>query len=339
MLFLRLTPSAMIAAAEILMSTITIGIVGYEQIQGLDLIGPMEAFDAANSKVDDSERTYHTLVLSADGKPFRTEAGLRISADMALRASPALDTIIVPGGRGLREKKVSDPIVRWLKTRAPRTRRMVSICTGIYAFGEAGLLEGRRATTHWRFARDVARRYPQVRLDADALFVKDGALYSSAGITAGIDLTLALIEEDFGERVSLAAARELVVYLKRTGGQMQFSEPLQFQMRSVDRFADLASWMLRNLRKDLPVEVLAERAGLGARHFSRRFKTTFGISPATYVETLRLDEARRRLPRPHQTVDSVAASVGYASADAFRRAFERRFGIAPSLYRKRFSSR
>jgi transcriptional regulator GlxA family with amidase domain len=329
----------MIATTETRMNDITIGIVGYDEIQGLDLIGPMEAFDAANSAVEDRERRYRTLVLSADGKPFRSEAGLKMSADKALHTAPVLDTIIVPGGRGLREKKVSEPIVRWLKTQALRTRRMVSICTGIYAFGEAGLLDSKRATTHWRFARDVAGRYPKLRLDADALFVKDGGLYSSAGITAGIDLTLALIEEDFGERVALAAARELVVYLKRSGGQMQFSEPLQFQMRSVDRFADLASWVLRNLRKDLPVEVLAERAGVGIRHFSRRFKTTFGVSPASYVETLRLDEARRRLPRPHQTVESVAASVGYASADAFRRAFERRFGIAPSLYRKRFSSR
>jgi transcriptional regulator GlxA family with amidase domain len=329
----------MIFGKEVRMGVITIGIVGYDEIQGLDLIGPMEAFDAANAAVDDGERTYRTLILSAEGKPFRSESGLKISPDKAFSAAPTLDTIIVPGGRGLREKKISEPIVRWIKAQSPRTRRMVSICTGIYALGEAGLLNGKQATTHWRFARDVGRRFPKVRLDADALFVKDGGLYSSAGITAGIDLTLALIEEDLGERVALAAARELVVYLKRTGGQMQFSEPLQFQMRSVDRFADLASWMLRNLRKDLPVEVLAERAGLGARHFSRRFKTTFGVSPASYVETLRLDEARRRLPRPHQTVESVAASVGYASADAFRRAFERRFGIAPSLYRKRFSSR
>ena len=135
----------------------------------------------------------------------------------------------------------------------------------------------------------------------------------------------------------VAAARELVVYLKRPGGQLQFSEPLQFQTRAVDRFADLASWMLRNLKKELDVETLAERAGLGPRHFNRRFKETFGTSPARYVEQLRLDEARKRLPAPNQTIDSVAASVGYASADAFRRAFERRFGLAPSTYRRQFA--
>lgn len=321
------------------MRRLNVGVVGYDQITALDMIGPMEAFDAASRAIESGDGGYDTIVLSAGGRRFTAETGLMMCAQAALDDAPALDTIIVPGGAGLREERIGAPIARWLRARAGRTRRVVSICTGIYALGDAGLLDGRRATTHWRFAGDVARRFPKLRLEIDALFVRDGPFYSSAGITAGIDLALSLIEEDFGERVALAAARELVVYLKRPGGQMQFSEPLQFQTRAVDRFADLASWMIGNLRKELTVETLALRAGLGARHFSRRFKATFGISPADYVERLRLDEARRRLPSAHQTVESVAASVGYASADAFRRAFERRFGIQPSLYRKRFSSR
>jgi transcriptional regulator GlxA family with amidase domain len=312
----------------------SIAFIGYDNLTLLDLTGPLEVFDTARWRVKDA---YEIVVLSASGKPFRAESGLTLLPNASLADAPAIDTVFIPGGLGLRDAKIAEPIVQWLQRRAPRCRRVASVCTGVYALAESGLLDGRRATTHWRFASDVARRFPRVKIEADALFLNDGKFYSSAGVTAGIDLALALVEEDLGEDVALAVARELVVYLKRPGGQAQFSEPLQFQTKSTDRFADLAAWMLRNLKKDLSVEILADRAGLGARHFSRRFKAAFGVSPAHYVERLRLDEARRRLPSRRQTVDSVAASVGYASADAFRRAFERRFGIAPSVYRKRFA--
>src|SRR5262249_20083323 len=157
-------------------------------------------------------------------------------------------------------------IVPWLRRRFPRTRRMASVCTGIYAFGEAALVEGRRATTHWRFAADVAKRYPRVDIDPDALFLRDGSFYSSAGVTAGIDLALAMVADDLGERVALSVSRELVVYMKRAGGQLQFSEPLKFQTLGLDRFSDLAAWIAANLRRDLSVETLAERVHLGARH-------------------------------------------------------------------------
>jgi len=311
-----------------------IAIVGYDDVTALDIIGPMEVFAAANSAL--GEAHYDTRVIAAK-RSFIAETELTLGAHLTFAKAPAFDTIIVAGGRGLRDAKIVAPIVAWLRERAPGTRRVVSVCTGIYALGLAGLIDGKRATTHWRFAADVARRFPNARLEPDALFIHDGQIHTSAGITAGIDLTLALVEADLGERIALAAARELVVYLKRPGGQLQFSEPLQFQTRAVDRFADLAAWMLRNLKKDLGVETLAARAGLGPRHFNRRFKETFGTSPARYVEQLRLDEARKRLPAPNQTVDSVAASVGYASSDAFRRAFERRFGLAPSTYRRQFA--
>jgi transcriptional regulator GlxA family with amidase domain len=312
-----------------------IAFIGYDDLTILDLAGPLEVFDTASNRTD---RGYATMVLSAKGRPFVTESGVTIKADAALTAAPLLDTVFVAGGRGLRDPATVAPIAKWLHENAPRIRRIASVCTGVEALAAAGLLDGRRAATHWRFASDIARRYPAISIEPDALFLKDGKFHTSAGVTAGIDLALALVEEDFGEDIALSVARELVVYLKRPGGQTQFSEPLQFQTRSTDRFADLAQWMLRNLKDDLSVERLADRAGLGARHFSRRFKSVFGTTPADYVEHLRLDEARRRLPRPRQTVDSVAASVGYASADAFRRAFERRFGIAPSSYRKRFSA-
>ncbi len=216
---------------------------------------------------------------------------------------------------------------------------MVSICTGIYAYGAAGLLDGKHATTHWRHAEDVVQRFPGVRLDYDSLHIRDGRYYSSAGVTAGIDLALALVEEDFGGRVALRVARDLVVYLKRAGGQAQFSEPLQFQMRSLDRFRDLSQWMLGHLNADLSVEALAERVGLGTRHFSREFRATFGLPPAAYVERLRLDEARRRLLGQVRSIESVARAVGFASADSFRRAFERTFGVAPGEFRRRFQMR
>lgn len=316
-----------------------IGFVGYDEITALDLVGPMEAFDSANAHCERGAPAYSFVVLSHKGRPFVSEAGLKIAADASFSDAPPLDTIIVPGGRGLRLSADVAPIAKWLKSRSRRVRRLASVCTGIYALGEAGLMDGRRATTHWHYAADVARRFPAIRLEPDAIYIRDGHIYTSAGVTAGIDLALSFIEEDLGGRIALAAARELVVYLKRTGGQMQFSEPLQFQARATDRFADLAAWLVSNLKKDLSVEVMAARAGLGARHFSRRFKSTFGVAPADYVEALRLDESRKRLGAPNQTVDSVAASVGYASADAYRRAFERRFGVAPSLYKKKFAAR
>jgi len=319
------------------MPTRRIGFVGYDQITALDLVGPLEAFDSANGHCERGLPAYSFVVLSHKGKPFVSEAGLRISADASFEDAPPLDTIIIPGGKGLRLTDCVLPIAKWLRARGTKVRRLASVCTGIYALGEAGLMNGRRATTHWRYAADVARRFPSIRLEPDAIYIRDGHIYTSAGVTAGIDLALAFIEADLGGRIALAAARELVVYLKRTGGQMQYSEPLQFQARATDRFADLAAWLVSNLKKDISVEVMAERVGLGPRHFSRKFKSVFGTAPADYVEALRLDESRKRLGAPNQTIDSVAASVGYASADAYRRAFERRFGVAPSLYKKKFA--
>jgi transcriptional regulator GlxA family with amidase domain len=180
----------------------------------------------------------------------------------------------------------------------------------------------------------MAKRFPGLTLEPDAIYLRDGKFFTSAGVTAGIDLTLALIADDLGEAIAMAVARELVVYFKRPGNQAQFSEPLQFQSRASDGMSDLAAWMLRNLRRELSVPVLAARTKLGPRHFSRRFRAVFGLPPAAYVERLRLDEARRRLGSRRSPVDDIARSVGYASADSFRRAFERHFGVTPSAYRK-----
>ncbi len=312
-----------------------IGILGYEGVMALDMTAPLEVFTTANDLSGEGAPLYDVVIVGLEPGPFRSESGLRMAADVSLEEAGTLDTIIVPGGRGLRVGSV-ERAAAWLKARAPGTRRVASVCTGLYALAATGLLDGLKVTTHWRFAADIARRFPALRMSADALYVKEGRFYTAAGVTAGVDLALALVEEDHGPRLALAVARELVVYFKRPGGQLQYSEPLQFQVRATDRFADLAAWLPDHLTQDLSVEALARRANLSPRHFTRRFKAAFGASPADYVEALRLDTARQRLGAAGQTIDSVAASAGFNSADVFRRAFERRFGVAPSAYRNGF---
>lgn len=327
---------------QVLEAKKTIGILGYDDVQALDIVGPMDAFSMASAHVasqrPEAPPAYRILVLAPRRRVFIAESGIAIRPHLALEAAPPLDTVIVPGGKGIRLQPVTAArIAEWLKARALDTRRVASVCSGIYALALTGLLNGRGATTHWRFTADIAKCFPELRVDPNALFIKDGKFYTAAGITAGIDLALALIEEDHGAQVALAVARDLVVYLKRPGGQEQYSEPLQFQMQSSDRLSDLAPWISSHLHQNLSVETLAEKACLSSRHFSRRFKNAFGAAPGEFVHNLRLDEARRRLSISGVTIEGVAESVGFASADSFRRAFERRFGIAPSIYRGRFA--
>ena len=322
------------------MKPLRIGIVGYDGVQALDLIGPADAFSIPEIETDSGKRYpgYEVVVIAAGAKPFGSEAGISFQPQATFRNAPSLDTLIIPGGKGSRDPRISEPIAKWISNRAGRIRRIASVCTGIYILARTGLLDGRKVTTHWRFARDVAGRFPELDVDPSALFLKAGRLYTAGGITSSIDLALALIEEDYGPRVALSVARDLVVYLKRPGGQTQYSEPLQFQINASDRFADLASWMLGHLRDDLSLNALAKRVCLSPRHLARRFKQTFQRTPAEFVQNLRLDEARRRLAEHTQTIDSVADSVGFASDDAFRRAFQRRFGVKPSRYRTVFNS-
>jgi transcriptional regulator GlxA family with amidase domain len=315
----------------------TIGLVGYDGVNALDFTGPHEAFTSAASAGRAEESAYRVICLSLDGRPFRSRSGLLLAADMALADAPALDTLIIPGGPGVREPAILGPLSAWLAGRAAGTRRLVSVCTGIFALGEAGLLDGRRATTHWRYASLVAKRFPAIRLEPDAIFIRDGSIWTSAGVTAGIDLALALIEDDLGPSAALKIARMLVVYTRRSGGQRQYSEPLRFQARAPGRFADLAAWIPANLTEDLSVQTLAQRVNCSPRHFARLFRDAFEASPAEFVEAMRLAEAAERLVNSTAGVDAVAASVGYASSTVFRRAFERRFGVAPSHYRDRFS--
>lgn len=321
-----------------------IGILGYDGIQALDLVGPAEAFAAARGHSGDQHEgaaapAYDIVIIGLTGRRFVAESGLTMQANTTVAERLPLDTLIVPGGRAMRELETSGRTAAWITARAGGIRRIASVCTGIYGLAPTGLLDGRRVTTHWRFARDLAQRYPKLRVDANALFVKDGRFYTSAGITAGIDLALALVEEDLGPSEALAVARELVVYLKRPGGQDQFSEPLRFQLQSADRFADLTAWIAGHLSADLSVGALAAKTYLCTRQFSRVFKQIHGTGPAAFVEELRLGEASRRLSSRRVGVDAVARSVGYHNVDVFRRAFERRFSVSPGSYRSRFTIR
>jgi len=315
-------------------ATIRVALLGYDDVQTLDLCGPLDAFGSANGI---RRGGYVTRVVSLDGAPFVSETGLRITPDCALADAGPLDTLILPGGAGLRRDGVAGGIAEALKGRAPALRRLVSICTGIYGLAPSGLADGCRVTTHWKFAADVAARFPALKVTPDAIFIKEGWIYSSAGITAAIDVTLALIEEDYGPKLALAVARDLVVYVKRSGGQRQYSEPLRFQAQAQDRFAELAAWMISNLGQDLTVEALAARTALSPRQFNRRFKEVFGIAPARQVEMLRLEAACVHLTGSGAGMDRIADIVGFKSGDAFRRAFNRRYGVPPSIYRERFS--
>ena len=311
-----------------------IGIIGYDGVNGFDLAGPAEVFASATSA--SGGPIYAIEVLAAEGRPFGTEAGIRICPSATFSHAPQIDTLILPGGAGLREPAIGGPIVAWLRSNADRCRRIVSVCTGIYGLAQAGLLDGRHATTHWRFAADVKARYPAIRLDPDCIFVKDGSVYTSGGISAGIDLALALVEEDLGRPAALAIARDMVVFLKRSGGQQQYSEPLRFQTCSGDRFADLVSWLPTALAEDLSIETLASRAGLSARQFTRAFVQATGVPPGAFVERLRIDRAAHLLVDGTASVEAVACEVGYRSSDVFRRAFSRQFAVAPAEYRERF---
>jgi transcriptional regulator GlxA family with amidase domain len=314
-----------------------IGFLGYDGVVALDIAGAAEAF--ACTTVQDDGRcvpAYEIVILSVTGEAFVSESGIVFHPHRGIQGRLELDTLIVPGGCGLRAAALNAKVAEWLRARAPKFRRVATVCTGIYALAASGLLDGRRVTTHWRFADDLAARFPALRLVPDALFTRDGRYYTSAGVTAGIDLALAMIEEDHGADAALAVARELVVYLKRPGGQEQYSEPLRFQVKATDRIGEIAAWMKGHLREDLSVEALAKRACLSPRQFNRRFRSVFRRTPAAFVTDLRLGEAKRRLTLPGMTIEGVAASVGFRSDDAFRRAFERRYGIVPSSYRRRF---
>jgi transcriptional regulator GlxA family with amidase domain len=312
-------------------SPLTVALLGFEGVYALDFIGPLDTLSEARIN---GQAVYQLQIVALIGQDFRSESGAVFRADETPLTGTTYDTIIVPGGAGLRDPATLHAAAEWCRAQALTARRVVSICTGAYALAAAGLLDGRRATTHWRFIGDLAARYPGIRPDPTPLFVKDGPIYTSAGVTAGMDLALALIEEDCGPSSAFTVAQELVMFLKRPGDQAQRSEPLAMQMRSADRFADLIAGIRSGLRGDLRVECLAAKVGMSARQFSRVFRQRFGTTPARHVEGLRIEAAQLRLQSGREPISTIAADVGFASEDAFARAFHRRLGVRPESYRR-----
>lgn len=308
-----------------------VGFIGVDGISSFDLLGSLEAFAAAHTTNADGEaqRCYEAFVIGAEGKTLVSSAGAVIKARYTMQNAPALDTIIIPGGGGLRNSEGSGKITAWLMERAKTTRRIAAISAGIYPLASTGLLNGRSVTTHWRLAHDVSRAFPALAVSSGVSFVKSDAFYTCGGGIAGMEMSLALIEEDFGAKTALSVARELSIDLRPAGAAPQITLP-EHQPGPVERLAELPTWITSRLHRDLTVEVLAERACLSPRHFYRLFKDTFKCTPAAFVEQLRINEAHRRLVAQRENVESVASSVGFKSPAVFRRAFGRQLGYPPS---------
>ncbi|MGH2853191.1 MAG: GlxA family transcriptional regulator [Solirubrobacteraceae bacterium] len=344
-------------------------ILVYPGVQSLDVTGPLEVFSGAQLLLETgprrastgqspaeaergggtghgsegtghgggADRGYRTIVLSPDGAPVATSSGLTIVPHADIESAPAaIDTLLVAGGAGAERACADAALLDWIAARAQTARRVASVCTGAFLLAAAGLLDGRRATTHWAAAAELARRYPLVSVDPEPIFVRDGPVWTSAGVTAGMDLALALVEEDLDRDAALAIARHLVLFLRRPGNQSQFSATLAARaperpgLREVQRFA------VENLAAGLTVESLAERAHMSPRHFARSFRAEVGITPARYVERLRLEAARRRLEESEEPVAAVAAACGFGTAETMRRVFLRALGVGPAEYRRRF---
>jgi transcriptional regulator GlxA family with amidase domain len=306
----------------------------------LDIVGPWDVFASVNSALADHGPAYTIeLVTGSTQQSFRGDSGLTIVADSVYtNVSGNPDTLVVVGGTGAitsRDRGIS----QWIRQKARGARRVASICTGAFLLAEAGLLDGRRATTHWKFTQEMATRFPKVTVDPDPIFVRDGHIYTSAGVTAGMDLALALVEEDLGSAMALRIARTLVLFLRRPGDQAQFSTLLSAQASEIKPLRELGVWLAEHLRQDLSVSVLAARVAMSDRNFARVFAQEFGITPARYVEQLRLEAARRALELSDKGIKEVALACGFRNAEVLRRAFLRRYSIPPHTYRDHFSHR
>jgi transcriptional regulator GlxA family with amidase domain len=319
-----------------------IGFIGFDGLRTLDLAGPLDAFTASRYLTSGNIHglPYQIVVVGLKQKSFTSESGITFRGQETTDTVSSLDTIIIPGGSGLQRPETVEALSSWLTANAAGARRVAAVCAGIYPLAMSGLLDGRNATTHWRFVHDVAKRFPAVQVKSHSTFVKDGPFYTCGGGAAGIEMALSLIQEDQGPDVALALAREMVVRLRPPGEDEAPPDLSVYQSSPSDKIAELPSWIVAHLDHDLSVQALAQRACVCPRHLRRLFRLAFKKSPAEFVEQLRLREAGRRLQTSRHSIDSIASAVGYASADVFRRAFERRLGLTPREYRRRaFSAR
>ncbi|HUG09472.1 MAG TPA: GlxA family transcriptional regulator [Opitutaceae bacterium] len=314
-------------------------ILMYPRARELDVAGLVDVFSSANTLLPE-ERRYRVEFASTERTPeFDGMYGMRLRASPHFsRIKGEVDTLLIPGGIGIEAGRTKVALLDWIRRHATATRRIGSVCVGAFLLAEAGLLDGRRATTHWAFAKQLAEQFPAVKVDPDPIWIKDGNVYSSAGATSGIDLSLALVEEDHGRKIALEVARMLVVFLCRPGNQAQFSVSLREQTTEQRPLRDLQVWMLDHIADDLSIPALAERAAMSERNFQRVFTREMGRSPAHYVEEIRIEAVRRKLERSTQSMEEIASACGFSSADVMGRSFVRRLKVTPAEYRARFRS-
>ncbi len=313
--------------------------LAFPSVQLLDVAGPLQVFASCNDLAVQAGglAPYAPRVVAQDGTSVAASAGLDLLVHPLPRAERAVDTLLVAGGPGVEAAAADPALVGWVRERASHARRVASVCTGAFLLAAAGMLDGRRAVTHWSFCGELARRFPAVAVEPDPIFVRDGPVWTSAGVTAGIDLALALVEEDLGRAVALDVARYLVVFLKRPGGQAQFSTTLSLQAAE-DTFGALHDWIDAHLERDITLPLLAERAGMSERSFSRRYAEATGMTPARAVERLRVEAARRLLSDSGLPVKRISQRCGFGSEETMRRSFLRLLAATPRDYRARFRS-
>jgi transcriptional regulator GlxA family with amidase domain len=311
-------------------------IVAFDGAQSLDVAGPAEAFSIATRFFGGE---YELELVTPGGEPARCSSGLSLNADRAIEdVRGPIDTLVVAGGAGAHAAAGDPRVIAWLGSTARSSRRVASVCTGAFLLAEAGLLDGRRATTHWSECAMLAERYPQVTVEPDPIYVRDGKVFSSAGVTAGMDLALALIEDDHGADVALKTARSLVLFVRRPGGQSQFSAQLTAAPARREPLRDVQAHVAEHPAADLSVPALAARAYMSERNFARAFRAETGMTPAAYVEAARVERARRELETTDLPVQAVAARCGFGTVETMRRAFGRRLGVNPAAYRERFAA-
>ena len=319
-----------------------VAMLAYPDVQILDVVGPLEVFSRTSRWLCDhghrTESAYSVEIIGLKRGAFAASSGLRLFAERGFReVTGGIDTLMIAGGKGTQEHLTHPGLLPWIRKQASRARRLASVCTGAFILAEAGVLKGCRATTHWGACEELASRYPDLRVEPDTIFVQEGSIYTSAGVTAGMDLALALVEEDLGRDVALAVARELVLFLRRPGGQAQFSAQLSVQLAARRPLADLQTWILEHPREDLSVEALARKVSMSPRNFARVFTQEVGETPARFVNSVRVETARRLLEESEDDLESIAHKSGLGSTESLRRSFLGLLGIPPSQYRQRFA--
>ena len=317
-------------------TTQTIAVLALPNVQMLDVSGPLDVFAEANREL--GREHYRLLLVGCGSGPVTSSAGTRLLPDATI-AQPlvGIDTLLVAGAPNAPHAQFSSALLAWLRSHAPQARRFGSVCTGAFALAAAGLLDGRRVTTHWVAADALAQRYPHIQVDADAIHIRDGQVRTAAGVTAGLDLALALVEEDLGGDIARRVASQLVMFFKRPGGQLQFSRKGESLPSGRSVLQEVQRYVAAHPAQDHSIKALAARAGLSPRHFARLFHQEVGETPGTWVEQARIQAARERLEHGHESPKQVAAHCGFANADTLRRAFSKAVGVSPAEYRKRFA--